>query len=556
MSVNFTRKKLIFLCLLMVGLGAWPSYHFIKSRANRNLVHEARALADSGQWKEAYRKALLAYQNRPNDPDCARTLAFILGRSNLALDKLRALGLWSLLEERDQLLPQDINEMLKAAFELNRSDLIDPHFTQALEAGSPEPEILKAAAYYFARQSQFETAVAFGITYMNKAPEDQEATWSVIEWLYQMNTRQSRNQAKVLLEEMLDGGDSFSEKAAVQYATRFAKAPEEIARCEAILKNVKEPSIQVRLALWDLELRKNNDDFSTIAMDVKTAFDQASIEDARAIVQWINKGSHYVETLSLMDVSQAVSDSQLLLGYLDALFFTKKFDAISTVLAKPDLPLPAGLTHLFRCRLAELEGDFATANRQWDLVVRMIESSPGMLEYTADYASSLGWFYRANEIYRLLVEIPQKRNAALLHWVLLAEQNKDLDILVEALERFHNYRPQNQEVEIVYIYARLLAKKEIDECRIQLRSFNENNVGAKVCRLLMGLFDNDEDQVRALSMELLPLAKSLPREGWKAVLACGLTVSGETEAALPLLYMLDESALLPQEKSLLESYGL
>lgn len=305
----------------------------------------------------------------------------------------------------------------------------------------------------------------------------------------------------------------------------------------------------------ELRILANPASKPAILAQLATQFSNFKEDEQLSFARWLNRRQSHQEAVNFISRDRALSKTEWLLIYLDALAGLNRWNEVFTML---DANSVAGLSEsirlLFLARAAEQSGDKAKADETWREMQRsLLYEKPEVISFVAAYAMRIGEQDQACKAYTIL---SQRRESALegfLGLIRCTPKNAPAADLIPVYTEFLEIFPNLEEARSDLTYLQLLSNQNVFDASFfahEARKKAPNSLAAISISALAHLKNGDIGLAEELYKDKL-IAWSTAPDPWKNIRAAVLYASGKKSEAEELVAMIDKNQLRPEERALL-----
>ena len=309
--------------------------------------------------------------------------------------------------------------------------------------------------------------------------------------------------------------------------------------------------------LLALDLRLLENPAAKPALLAQTMAERSSSppDDALAFARWLNRRLHYEASVEFIGRERAVSQSDWLLLYLDALAGLERWNDIFTMLdAETIIGLSDSIRLLFLARAAEKSGDHDKADQSWrEMQLGLAYEKPEVVSFIAAYALRIGEREQAIKAYTSLSHRKETALEGYLGLIRCWPQNTPAEELLPLYQEITESFPMLAEAKNDQIYLKLLT----------------NDRPATTAAIANEIYNTTPQSFATLSINALGMLRTgKPAEAdalykdkniswlsappqWRVVRAAVLYANGNKREADEIARTINRSQLRPEERALL-----
>ena len=309
--------------------------------------------------------------------------------------------------------------------------------------------------------------------------------------------------------------------------------------------------------LLALDLRLLENPAAKPALLAQTMAERSSSppDDALAFARWLNRRLHYEASVEFIGRERAVSQSDWLLLYLDALAGLERWNDIFTMLdAETIIGLSDSIRLLFLARAAEKSGDHDKADQSWrEMQLGLAYEKPEVVSFIAAYALRIGEREQAIKAYTSLSHRKETALEGYLGLIRCWPQNTPAEELLPLYQEITESFPMLAEAKNDQIYLKLLT----------------NDRPATTAAIANKIYNTTPQSFATLSINALGMLRTgKPAEAdalykdkniswlsappqWRVVRAAVLYANGNKREADEIARTINRSQLRPEERALL-----
>lgn len=369
-SAKRLRRPAAVAIILIIALGAAitaiaytvnAAHTWLATRQAKNLADRGLEDAIAGRIREALMSCDTALSLDPGQPTALRLKARLLeagGQPAAAMevyDRILQQGTATLEDLRRHAIVADAGHYTAAVGSLVRiiEQNGDPAFGSILQANKAVEEGNPEMAAGILRQ-----AVA--------ASDSDEARMMLLELLAaNRSLDRDRDEEPALLRRALDNDGPAGLAARVMAATTTLLPPAQRLEAAGNLRNHPLAGEQERLLADTAEADLDPRWTATIADSLLARVKEAPMSARIAAARWLLARDMPQRAYTLLRNDEVLSDADAFRAWLDAGAALGQWDAMTQVLAKPDLPVPRHMALAYAARANRLAGRPAEAERLW-----------------------------------------------------------------------------------------------------------------------------------------------------------------------------------------------
>ena len=305
----------------------------------------------------------------------------------------------------------------------------------------------------------------------------------------------------------------------------------------------------------ELRISSKPESKNAVLADLSKLFSNQKKEDQILFARWLNSRQFHQPLIDFIGRDRALSQTEWLLIYLDALAGLDRWNDIFNLLDENSI---AGLSDsvrlMFLARSAQKSGDSIKATDSWTEMHRsLLYEKPEVISFVASYTLRIGETEQAAKAFKVLSERRETALEGFLGLIRCTPKNAPaaniIPIYTELLEVF----PNMEEARNDHTYLLLLTNQNVfDSAFIAQEALKRspNSLAAMSLSALAHLKNNDPAKADAIYKDKLIPWATAPNP-WKNVRAAVLYATGKKAEADELVATIDKSQLRPEELALL-----
>ena len=466
------RRRLLFLFVIALALGlaiffaARPTRNAIKGWQARRHATKAFALIDAGDWNEARKEAIAAYQLRPSEPEALRAVARFLSRTR----QQQAFEFWDQLAQLQPLTRDDLGDEAAVALgngELERAAAAIEHLL-GNEGKDAAPHDWLLAAQLRLQQGAADKALdSLGTIFTNPGATSREqfqATLLELQAARTGNTESdSRHQSDAWerLSKLAQSDDAVGLDSLVLLAQRRLATPDQpspIASEELVKRLESHPLAKAPQKLLAVDLKIQADPEEKEAL-VRQAIDQWKNSDASqlaVLATWLNGKGEFQRQLDEIPEDKALGSRDLFLQRMDALGALDRWDEIDRLLDSERFPLDPVMQHMYLARANAQLGQEAASKNNWQRALEAAAGDAGKLMTLGEYAEKNGATEIAESAYTKATAAAPKLRPAWQGKLRTTYATRDTRRIHDILADMLNLWPNDTAIQNDEAYTRLL----------------------------------------------------------------------------------------------------
>lgn len=555
-----TKRKVILgtvLACLILGCTLGPIlWRGIPKYQARVLCKKAHAALDQSDYQSAWIYGQKAYSLNPNSPGPNR----VLGRLYAKIDPEQALYYWKRAvniskakEDRKILIELALDsKLLLTAFEE----------LQALEANTPlDGDYFFLKGRYLYAQSRLDEALASIQEALRQDPKNISFVLLYAVLNLEANTNETIDSAlKVLFETVNEGGSKALQALRLLAANGDSLDEDQLQKVALGLAHQEGNTLEDRFLSLHL-LHKYR------LMDQDTTFKQAQglvnlkrMDEALVFLRFLNQEGWYDLTLDHLSLEESLNSKDLFLVYIDALAARNEWKKLENIFRSKAnrLPIENYLRWMFEARIYKERGNEKRSQLAWDKALVEAKDQRSKLWQLAEYALLM---QDPDKIKLSFSRLLRENPLSLPTYIRLLEWERERGYtskVLKLLQRMQQNFPDNLSIQNDLRYLELLMNQNLLENEVKAKLFLEQYPSVFAYRMTLALaFLKNEKEKDALNL-ILDLGinwKAVPTS-YRALAASILAANGYALDAERMIEGLSLEGLLPEEKLLLEAYGL
>jgi len=338
--------------------------------------------------------------------------------------------------------------------------------------------------------------------------------------------------------------------------TRGAVTSTQLSELVKIITSLNGSISQDRLLASEMEIKNDPSSMMTVINRLKESYRLASRADMLEFARWLNAKQLPEETLLFVGQDRPRQDTDWLLVALDAESSLGNWKKISEMMDfSSGGGVPVAVKHLYLARAAMMTGDDGIASEEWRKVSGSLYlEKPETLAYIAGYEEQIGAFDRAARTYRELANRDQTKIPGLIGLIRCQPRNASVETMIPLYEELLVASPDNGDALTDLCYLKLLLKKDDLQSATtaeKLFAIQPNSLARISVAALGRLRSRNVKGALALYQDKV-IDWTSAAEPWRAVRSAVLRASGDNDGADLQATTIDQTALRPEERSLLK----
>lgn len=307
------------------------------------------------------------------------------------------------------------------------------------------------------------------------------------------------------------------------------------------------PTLKIRLLTADLSLRIPDAPRLTILQELVKQYRDASPEERRTVIVWLNQRNGADLALDLLPPEEALKRNDLLLARLDSLATLGRWEEVESQVTASQLPEP--VKRLFLGRAYQETDRHSLAEISYQQAARLVPRDPKILSYVAQYLERVNHPELAEIVWMKLGNIPAQSREALQNVARLQRAKKDIQAYAATLDKLASTWPGWSQYRIEQLYLRLVLEQASDADRAEAESYEtkypRDPAAMVVCALLRLQEGRPKDALRVIA----PLEPHLAQLPPNFLLVIAMTYRASADPRADEI-TIDPSILFPEENVL------
>ena len=559
--VHFLRSLLgdirarIVLALLISSLLLWvaipPAYHRIKVWRAMGFLAQSEVAANEGNIPKSISLMRRAILMAPNEEAIFRKVRLF----NASLGDASALNSLQRLMLEKQANTEELLTLAEQSIKAKNTVIAKAAMEQVQDHHSARKVIVQMR--FLEEEGNLKGALDLARKELpNLTPEDQDKLLlATAEMTLKTDVKASREILLQLVDKNSATGIAALRLLAAQ--TLAQRGIEFLKSDKTADKLLAHPLHTADDNLLALDLRLLENPAAKPALLAQTMAERSSSppDDALAFARWLNRRLHYEASVEFIGRERAVSQSDWLLLYLDALAGLERWNDIFTMLdAETIIGLSDSIRLLFLARAAEKSGDHDKADQSWrEMQLGLAYEKPEVVSFIAAYALRIGEREQAIKAYTSLSHRKETALEGYLGLIRCWPQNTPAEELLPLYQEITESFPMLAEAKNDQIYLKLLT----------------NDRPATTAAIANEIYNTTPQSFATLSINALGMLRTgKPAEAdalykdkniswlsappqWRVVRAAVLYAIGKKKEADEITRTINKSQLRPEERALL-----
>jgi len=471
----FLTVLVLLLALGTVFFAAHPIAGAIKGWQARRHAARVPVLLDEGEWNEAEKEAIAAYQLRPSEPEAVRAVARFLARAR----NPQALGFWKNLRNVSKLTREDLRDEATIALVAGETERAAAAIEQLLANGGKEAsphDWLLGAELALRNGAPDEVQAKLRKIFDTSAASDREQLQAAVLELRAANVnggsidQQRQADAWSRIIKLAHGKSDTALDALLLLAQRaLSLTPSTINDQPSTLSSGLPPN-ELIAALENHPLAKVP--HKLLALDLQMQADPAkknalidrAIQDWKdtdatsltALAKWLNSKGEHQRELDTIPLDKALQNRELFLQHVDALGGLARWSEIKQLLEYERFPLDPVIQRMYLARCYVQLGEKTASENNWKRAVEVASSDVQKLVTLGDYAEKNGALDIAETAYNSAAAQMPKLRIAQEGRLRVAQAHLDTKKIHAVLAEMLNIWPNDTAIQNDEAYTRLL----------------------------------------------------------------------------------------------------
>ena len=305
----------------------------------------------------------------------------------------------------------------------------------------------------------------------------------------------------------------------------------------------------------ELRIRQKPESQPAVLASLASRFTTAKADDQLSLARWLNARRHHKESLEFIGRERAVSQTDWLLVYLDALAGLDRWNDIFNILDQNTMSgLSDSVRLMFLARAAQKSGDSTKATENWNEMHRtLLYEKPEVVSFVAAYTVRIGENEHAAKVFKVMSSRRETALEGFLGLIRCTPKNSPAVDVIPIYNEFLEVFPNIEEARRDLTYLQLLTNQNLFDASIAAHEAlkqSPNSLAAMSLSALAHLKNNDPALSDAIYKDKLIPWSTAP-DIWKNVRAAVLYATGKKSEADELASSIDKNQLRPEERALL-----
>lgn len=550
-DIRFKFVVGVLLLAVLVTLGAPPVYRRVKVWRAHHFMDQCEATAKMGKMQKAMGFMRQAVILAPGDEALFRRIRLF----NASIGDLPSLSVLQNLMLEGQASPEEMLVLAEQSLVHRKI----PITKAALEKLAPHPSARRTIIEMrlIALEADPQDAVELARASLKDftPSEGEKILIATAELVLKTNPEVSQQILLPISKKSTPGGlDALRLLATQQLAFRGKTSLDTVGLAEALAAHPLHANSDL-LQAAELRLLANPASKARILAQLVDTFSTDKEDDQIIFARWLNRSQSYREAIDFITRDRALSKTEWLLIYLDALAGLNEWNEVFTILdANTASGLSESIRLLFLARAAQQSGDKTKADETWREMQRsLFYEKPEVVAFIAAYAMRVGENDQACKAYTIL---SQRRETALegfLGLIRCTPKNAPASDLIPVYTEFLEIFPNLEEARSDLTYLQLLSNQNVFDAAFLAHEALEkapNSLAAMSISALAHLKNGDTFQAEEVYKDKRIVWSTAP-DPWKNIRAAVLFASGKKSEAEELEAMINKNQLRPEERALL-----
>lgn len=550
-DIRFRVASAVILVAVFTTIGAPPLYRKVKAWRAHQLMDQGEETAKTGNIPKALGFVRQAVLMAPNDQELFRRIRlFDAGIGDPAsLNTLQSLML------EGQASPEEMLVLAEQSLNLRKTTITKAALEKLAEHPTARRTIVEMRL--IAAEGNPQGAVDLARASLKDfPPEDGEKILlATAELVLKTNAEVSRQILLPISKKNSAGGLAALRLLATQQLALAGKNPLD---SEEIAKQLTSHPLRANrdlLKAAELRISANPSSKPAVLAELAEWHSTQKDEEKANFARWLNRRQAHREALDFIGRDRALSNTEWLLVYLDALAGLDRWNDIYGMLdANTVSGLSDSIRLLFVARAAVKSGDTAKADETWREMQRsLLYERPEVVSFVAAYALRIGEQEQASKAYTILARRRETALEGFLGIIRCAPKNAPAADLIPVYTEFLEIFPNLDEARSDLAYLELLTGNNILDASFLAHENHKkspNSLASLSISALAHLKNGDPAQAESLYKDKLIEWSSAPLP-WKNIRAAVLLANGRKTEAAELAATIDKNQLRPEERALL-----
>ena len=550
-DIRFQLVAGVLLLAVLVTLGGPPIYRRVKVWRAHQFMDQCEAIGKTGQMQKAMGFMRQAVLLAPGDDALFRRIRLF----NASIGDLPSLNVLQGLMMEGQASPEEILVLAEQSL-VHRKTAITK---AALEKLATQPSARRTIIEMrlIALEGNPQAAVDLARASIKDFPplEGEKILIATAELVLKTNPEVSQQILLPISKKSTPSGiEALRLLAAQQLAMSGKNSLDTVGIAEALAAHPLHTNSDL-LQAAELQMLANPASKPAILTQLADRFSTDKEEEQISFARWLNRRQSHREAVNFITRDRALSKTEWLLIYLDALAGLNEWNEVFTMLdANTVSGLSESIRLLFLARAAQQSGDNTKADENWREMQRsLLYEKPEVVAFIAAYAMRIGENDQASKAYTIL---SQRRETALegfLGLIRCTPKNAPAADLIPVYTEFLEIFPNLEEARSDLTYLQLLSNQNAFDAAFfahEALKKSPNSLAAISISALAHLKNGDASQAEEVYKDKM-IAWSTAPDPWKNIRAAVLFASGKKSEAEELAAMINKDQLRPEERALL-----
>jgi hypothetical protein len=541
----------LLLAAILVTLAAPPLYRRVKVWRANQFMDQSEAVAKEGNMPKAMGFIRQAVLLAPGDEALFRRVRLF----NAGIGDLPSLNALQNLMLEGQASPDEILVLAEQSLALRKTTITKAALEKLAAHPSARRTIIEMRLTAFEGNPQAAVDLARASLKDYPPAEGEKILLATAELVLKTNPEVSRQILLPISEKKTPSGiEALRLLANQQLTVSLPQALDPVSLANALAAHPLHKNEDL-LQAAELRILANPGSKPASLTQLANHFSNLKEEDQIIFVRWLNRRQSYQEAIDYVGRERALSKTDWLLIYLDALAGLNRWNEVFTLLdANSVAGLSEGIRLLFLARAAQQSGDKAKADDSWREMQRsLLYEKPEVVSFVAAYAMRIGEREQASKAYTILARRRESALEGFLGLIRTTPKNSPAVDLIPVYTEFLEIFPNLEEARNDLTYLQLLSNQNVFDASFLAHDAlkkSPNSLAAMSLSALAHLRNGDSAMADEIYQDKL-IAWSTAPDPWKNIRAAVLYASGKKSEADELAAMIDRNQLRPEERALL-----
>ena len=550
-DIRFRIVAGILVLAVFAMLAAPPIYRRVKVWRAHQFMDQCEAIGKTGNMPKAMGFMRQAMLLAPGDEALFRRVRLF----NASIGDLPSLNVLQNLMLQGQASPDEILVLAEQSLALRKTPITKAALEKLAAHPSARRTIVEMRLTAFEGNPQAAVDLARASLKDYPPAEGEKILLATAELVLKTNPEVSRQILLPISEKKTPSGiESLRLLSNQQLAVASPSTLDSVALADSLSNHPLRKNEDLLLAA-ELRILANPGSKPASLSQLATHFSNLKEEEQIVFARWLNRRQSYQEAIDYIRRDRALSKTDWLLVYLDALAGLNHWNEVFTLLdANSVAGLSEGIRLLFLARAAQQSGDQAKADDSWREMQRsLLYEKPEVVSFVAAYAMRIGEREQASRAYTILARRRESALEGFLGLIRTTPKDSPAVDLIPVYTEFLEVFPNLEEARNDLTYLQLLSNQNVFDASFLAHDAlkkSPNSLAAMSLSALAHLKNGDAALADEIYKDKL-IAWSTAPAPWKNIRAAVLYASGKKSEADELAATIDKNQLRPEERALL-----